>query len=278
MRVFFAVIAVLASLFADGAIGQGFDHEHAVWTTLLKKHVVLLDAAKASQVRYAGFQQDRAALKSYLDALSKVTPQEFEGWSKAQRMAFLINAYNAFTVEKVLTRYPDIKSIWDFGKLFGNPFRDRFFTLLGRSSSLDQIEHDTLRKPGAYDEPRVHFAVNCASIGCPMLREEAYVAERLDAQLEEQARRFLSDRSRNRYNPESGRLEVSKIFDWYREDWTSGYRGFEGKGEPIRSREQYLAGYAALLANSPGEQKRILDRKAELGFLEYDWALNDAKP
>lgn len=271
------VAAAFALLLSGGAAAQGFDHEHSAWTALLRKHVVLLDGARASQVRYAGFQQDRGALKSYLELLSNVTPQEFDGWSKAQRTAFLINAYNAFTVEKILTRYPDIKSIWDFGKFFGNPFRDRFFKLLGRESFLDRIEHETLRKPGAYDEPRVHFAVNCASVGCPMLREEAYVAGRLDAQLEEQARRFLSDRSRNRYDPGSGQLEVSRIFDWFKEDWTSGYRGFDGKAAPIRSREQYLAAYAALLADDAGPQRRLLEQKAEIRFLEYDWALNDAK-
>lgn len=271
-----SIFAALLLTLGSAAAAQGFDHEHAAWTTLLKKHVVLLDGGKTSQVRYDGFKQDRAALKAYLQSLSGVTPQEFDGWSKAQRMAFLINAYNAFTVEKILTRYPDIKSIWDFGKIFGNPFRDRFFRLLGEESFLDQIEHETLRKPSAYDKPRVNFAVNCASVGCPMLREEAYVAGRLDAQLEEQARRFLSDRSRNRYNSESGLLEVSRIFDWFKEDWTSGYRGFEGNGEPVRSREQYFASYAALLAGDSAHQQRVRDRKAAIRFLEYDWALNDA--
>ncbi|MBI2509945.1 MAG: DUF547 domain-containing protein [Betaproteobacteria bacterium] len=270
------LLALLFAALPPGAAAQ-FDHQHAAWNALLKKHVVLVDGGKASQARYAGFQQDRAALKTYLASLSGVTQQEFDGWSKPQRMAFLINAYNAHTVEKILTRYPDIKSIWDFGKVFGNPFRDRFFTLLGRASSLDGIEHETLRKPGAYDEPRVHFAVNCASIGCPMLREEAYVAGRLDAQLEEQARRFLSDRSRNRYSPGSGRLEVSQIFDWFREDWTSGYRGLDGNGPAIRSREQFFAGYAGLLAASPEHQKPVREQKAGIGFLEYDWRLNDVR-
>jgi len=274
MRNFVAVIALVAS--TDVAT-QGFDHEHAAWTALLNMHVVLVDGGKSSRVHYAGFPQGRARLKGYLDSLSKVTQAEFDGWSKPQRMAFLINAYNAFTVEKILTRYPKINSIWDFGKIFGNPFKDRFFTLLGREFTLDGIEHETLRKPGAYDEPRVHFAVNCASIGCPMLREEAYVAERLDAQLEEQARRFLSDRSRNRYNPGTGRLEVSRIFEWFKEDWSSGYRGFEGKSAPVRSREQYFSGYAALLADDAQNRKAIEDQKAELRFLDYDWTLNDAK-
>lgn len=267
-------LLLLPTLFCAQARAQ-FDHQHQAWTTLLKRHVVLIDGGKASQVRYTGFAQDRGELKAYLGTLSKVTQSEFNGWSKAQQMAFLINAYNAFTAEKILTRHPNIRSIWDFGKVFGNPFKDEFFTLLGRKFHLDRIEHETLRKPGVYDEPRVHFAVNCASVGCPMLREEAYVGERLDAQLEEQARRFLSDRSRNRYA--DGRLEMSMIFNWFKEDWTSGYRGFDGKTAPVASREQWFGRYAHLLADTPEQQKIIRDGKAEIRFLDYDWNLNDVK-
>jgi len=258
-------------------LAQSFDHDHKAWAALLKKHVVLLDGGKASQMRYAGLAQDRAALKNYLDTLSKVSAQEFAGWSKPQQMAFLLNAYNAFTAEKILTRYPNIKSIWDFGKIFGNPFKDKFFMLFGREFTLDMVEHETLRKPGAYNEPRVHFAANCASVGCPMLREEPYVAERLEAQLEEQTRRFLSDRSRNRYSAADNTLEVSEIFKWFSEDWTSGYRGFDGKGPAMQSREQFFAKYAALLSDQPAQQKLIAERKAAIRHLDYDWALNDAR-
>ena len=275
MKRLLAAIVLVAAPW--GAVFAQFDHAHGAWNALLKKHVVLIDGGKASQARYAGFAQDRAQLKAYLDSLAKVSEAEFKGWSKPQQMAFLINAYNAYTVEKILTRYPDIKSIWDFGKLFGNPFKDSFFVLLGRPGTLDRIEHETLRAKGAYDEPRVHFAVNCASIGCPMLREEAYVADRLDAQLEEQARRFLADRSRNRLNAKTGSLEVSRIFDWFKDDWQSGYRGFDGKTPPIGSREQYFARYAQLLADDPAQQKLVEEGKAPLVFLEYDWTLNDAK-
>lgn len=271
------LLAFLLTAFPMISNAQSFDHDHKAWSALLKKHVVLLDGGKASQMRYAGLAQDRAALKSYLDNLSKVSPQEFAGWSKPQQMAFLINAYNAFTAEKILARYPNIKSIWDFGKIFGNPFKDKFFMLLGREFSLDMVEHETLRKPGAYNEPRVHFAVNCASVGCPMLREEPFVAERLDAQLEEQTRRFLSDRSRNRYNASDNTLEVSEIFKWFSEDWTSGYRGFDNKGPAMQSREQFFAKYAALLADQPAQQQMITERKAAIRHLDYDWALNDAR-
>jgi hypothetical protein len=250
------------------ATAQTFDHSHKSWDALLKKHVVLISGGKASQVNYAGMASDREALKAYLGTLSTVSEAEFAGWSKPQRMAFLINAYNAFTVEKILTRYPNIKSIWDFGKVFGNPFKDEFFTLLGRKFSLDGIEHETLRKPGAYDDPRVHFAVNCASIGCPMLREEAYVADRLDAQLAQQAERFLSDATRNR--AAGGKLEVSMIFNWFKVDWQSGYQG-------IKSREDYFARYAKLLSDDPAQQKIVADGKASISHLDYDWSLNDIR-
>jgi hypothetical protein len=258
------------------AWGQ-FDHGHAAWTALLKRHLVLLEGAHASQVDYAGFARERAALKAYLDALSGVSESEFRGWSRTQSMAFLINAYNAWTVEKVLTRYPRLKSIRDFGTVFGNPWRDKFFTLFGKEYYLDGIEHEMLRAPGAYEEPRVHYALNCAAIGCPMLREEAYVAGRLDAQLEAQARRFLSDRSRNRYDAAKGALEVSKIFDWYKIDWSSGYRGIGANARPIGSLTEYFAHNAGLLASDPAEQRLLAEQKVGIRHLDYDWGLNDIK-
>lgn len=271
------LLPLLLAVLPFTTAAQSFDHDHKPWSALLKKHVVLIDGGKASQVRYAGFAQDRRELKAYLDTLSGVGQAEFSAWDKARQMAFLINAYNAYTVEKILTRYPNIRSIWDFGKVFGNPFKDKFFILLGREFSLDMIEHDTLRKPGAYDEPRVHFAVNCASVGCPMLREEAYVAARLDAQLEEQTRRFLSDRSRNRHNAQDNTLEVSEIFKWFSIDWNSGYRGFDGKTPAITSREQWFGRYANLLADTAEQQNILRAGKAALRHLDYDWTLNDLK-
>lgn len=255
-------LALLLALASCTALAQAFDHSHRAWDALLKRHVVLSDGGKASRVDYAGVLREHGALKAYLATLSAVRASEFGAWSKPQRMAFLINAYNAFTVEKILQRYPDIRSIWDFGKIFGNPFKDEFFNLFGRPYSLDGIEHDTLRRRGAYDEPRVHYAVNCASIGCPMLREEAYVAERLERQLEEQAERFLADRKRNRLRAD-GTLEVSKIFDWFKEDFGV--------------RERYFARYARWLADDAAGRQRIAEGRAPLEFLDYDWTLNDVR-
>lgn len=269
---------LLSAALAVATAAHAFDHSHAAWDALLKRHVKLVDGGKASQVRYAGFAKDRAALKAYLGEVTKVGEAEFLGWTKPQRMAFLVNAYNAFTVELILAKYPDLESIRDLGNvLFNSPWKRKFFTLFGRESWLDQVEHGMLRKPGDYDEPRVHFAVNCASVGCPMLREEAFVAGRLEAQLEEQARRFLGDRTRNRFNPATGRLEVSEIFKWFKEDWTSGYRGLAGTGAPVTSREQYFARYADLLADRPADRRLVAEGRAPIAHLDYDWSLNDAR-
>jgi Protein of unknown function, DUF547 len=252
----------------------GFDHQHAAWNALLKKHVLPLRGGQASQVRYAGFAADRAALQGYLDTLSAVGDPAFKAYSKAQQQAFLINAYNAFTVELILTAYPKLESIKDLGNVLQSPWKPKRIALLGSRVSLDDIEHEMLRQRGRFDEPRVHFAVNCASIGCPPLREEAFTADRLDAQLEEQTRRFLADRSRNRYNPDHnqkrGRLEVSKIFDWYGDDFRRGFRG-------ITSLRVFFARYADLLADAPADRERIRSASVDIGFLDYDWALNDAK-
>ena len=258
------------------ASAQSFDHSHAAFSTLLKKHVVLVDGGKTSQVNNVELGKDRAALKTYLDALSKVSEAEFNAWTKPQRMAFLINVYKGFTLELILQNYPT-KSIKDIGGTFDDRWKRKFFKLLGQDSYLNKVEHEMLRKPGAYDEPRVHFAVNCASIGCPALREEAFTADKIDKQLEEQTVRFLSDRSRNRYDAKSGKLEVSMIFKWFKEDWESGYKGFDGKTAAVKSREDYFARHAKLLADAPADQQKIADGKAAISFLDYDWSINSVK-
>lgn len=263
------VASLAASAPPAGAELAGFDHQHAAWTALLRKHVVLVRGGQASQVRYAGFKADRAELARYRDRLSAVTEAAFKAFSKPQQMAFLINAYNAFTVELILTKYPGITSIKDLGSLFSSPWKPKWIALLGSKVSLDDIEHGMLRERGRFDDPRVHFAVNCASIGCPPLREEAFVAERLDAQLDEQGLRFLSDRTRNRLNAATGRLELSKIFDWYGEDFKLGHSG-------LASLAGFLARFADALADAPADRERVRSQRAEISFLPYDWQLNEA--
>ena len=266
MNRFLLAIATLAISFSAFAL----DHSHKAWDDLLKKHVKYVQNGNASRVDYAGLAKDRAVLKAVLDDYSKVTKAEFDGWKKPEQQAFLINAYNAFTVEKILTRYPDIKSIKDFGGIFGNPWKDKFFTLFGQPSYLDFIEHETLRKEGVYDDPRVHVAVVCASIGCPMLRTEAFTAANVEASLDDGMKRFLSDRTRNRLNSQSKKLEISRIFDWYGKDFEKGHKGFS-------SVKQTMAKFADQLADSPADRALVKDQKADATFLDYDWSLNDNK-
>ena len=273
MKKLIILLAIL--IFTIPTSAQTFDHSHAAFTTLLKKHVVVVDGGKSSKVKYAELKKEQPQLKAYLDSLSSVKEPEFNSWSKPQQMAFLINAYNGYTLELILQNYP-LKSIKDIGGVFDNRWKRKFFKLFGQDSFLDKVEHETLRKPGVYNEVRVHYAVNCASIGCPALREEAFVAERLDKQLEEQAVRFLSDRSRNRYA--NGKLEVSMIFNWFKEDWVGGFKGFDGKTPAIASREDYFARYAKQLADNPADQQNIADKKAAISYLDYDWSLNGANP
>ena len=257
------VAAALVALGMSGA-ALAFDQSHAAWDALLRRHVAVAASGVSSRVDYAGMAADRAPLQGYLDGLASVTPAEYAAWRREQKLAFLINAYNAFTVQLVLTRYPDLASIKDLGSLLSSPWKKEFFSLLGSPRSLDGIEHRLIRAPGAFDEPRIHFAVNCASIGCPMLRAEAYVGERLESQLDEAARRFLQDRSRNRYDAAARSLEVSKLFDWYGSD-------FEKAAGSVAA---YLARYADALADDPAGRSAIRQAQARVRFLDYDWALN----
>lgn len=248
------------------AEAQAFDHTHGAWTALLRKHVRLLRGGQATQLHYASLAADRAALKAYLDSLSAVSSAAFAAWSRAERQAFLINAYNAYTVELILTRYPDLKSIKDLGSLLSSPWKPKWIALMGTKVSLDDIEHAMLRKRGDYDDPRVHFAVNCASIGCPALRPEAFVAAKLDAQLDDGMLRFMGDRTRNRYA--DGKLQVNMIFKWFREDFEKGHKGFN-------KLEDVMARYADQLADAPADRERIKARHVPITHLDYDWSLND---
>ncbi len=265
---------LVAPVLAPARAQQAFDHEHPAWDALLRRHVQLATDGFSSRVDYRGFSADRAALGAYLKTLSAVTAADYAGWSKPQQYAFLANAYNAFTVEKILTRYPDLKSIRDFGSFIGNPWKDRFFMLLGRPQHLDGIEHETMRVPGVFDDPRVHVAVNCASIGCPLLDRRALSARELDAQLEDLMRRFLSDRTRNRYNPQTRGLELSRIFDWYAADFRAGARSFLGY-RGFGTVAEVGARYAHLLADAEPDRALLRAMTAPIRHLEYDWNLND---
>ena len=268
LRRFLLGLLILAC--ATLARAQGFDHSHAAWHALLAKHVKPFNNGNASAVDYTAIKVEQAALKGYLGTLKAVSEADYGKWSRPQRLAFLINAYNAYTVELILTKYPELESIKDLGSVFSSPWKKKFFSLLGQERSLDDIEHGMIRAPGAFDDPRIHVGVVCASIGCPMLRPEAFTPEKLDAQLDDGMKRFLADGTRNRHDAASGRLLVSKIFDWYGKDFEKGHKSYD-------SLKTTFARHAAQLAATPEAQAKVRSGDYKLEFLDYDWKLNDSR-
>jgi len=239
--------------------------DHSSWNDLLQQNIHLLNGGQASQVDYQGFADDRTSLKSYLDSLAQVDQAVFDNWPKDDQLAFLINAYNAWTVEFILTKWPNLDSIKDLGSFFSSPWSKAFIPLLGKTRSLDEIEHTLIRGSDRYNDPRIHFAVNCASIGCPALANQAFQGDNVDSLLETQTELFLADRSRNRLNGD--KVELSSIFKWYREDFEKGWKGYD-------SLEEFLVTYSASLSLTPEAVTQLNAKKLDISFLGYDWDLN----
>jgi len=260
------VIALLLLCAPFAARAEAFDHDR--WDALLKRHVVLVRGGVASQVRYDGMARDRAALNAYLADAGKISRATFDGWSKPDQLAFLINVYNAATVELILTAYPKLKSIKDLGTLFQGPWAKPFVTLFGKPVSLDSIEHGLIRGSGRYNDPRIHFAVNCASNGCPALSRAAFRGATLEPQLEAATRGFLSDRTRNRVQGDG--VAVSSIFKWYRGDFEKGWRG-------AKTLPAFFALYAPNLGLSPAAAAKARAGQLSISYLDYDWQLNTVR-
>lgn len=244
MTLLLTLVAVL------GAAEGGFDTTHQSLDNLLKRHVA------QGLVDYGALKADRAALDAYLDTAGKVTEEEFKQWDESTRLAFLINLYNAATLQLIIDNYP-VDSIKSIGSLLRSPWSLEVVTLHGKKISLDTLEHGIIRKQ--YPEPRIHFAVVCAAVGCPPLRAEAYVGDRLDTQLAEQTRSFLSDPEKNRVDSAAKTLHLSPIFKWYRQD-------FEVGGTTLND---YVAPWYAEQVN------RAQLANYTVKFTDYDWALND---
>jgi hypothetical protein len=248
-KFFPALLLALLSIFPviqPGIRAEAAQALHQPWTDLLQQHV--LDG----RVDYQGFKEDEAALDHYLAMLAEADPEQL---GEDDRLALYINAYNAYTVKLILENFkngqpPD--SIRKIGGLFTSPWGISFALIGGETLSLDNIEHDIIRVE--FDEPRIHFAVNCASLSCPPLIPEAYLGEKLDLQLERSTRHFLEDTRHNYYR--DGSLYVSSIFKWYREDFNN---------DPV----------AFFLLHSPSTlPEGVSAREIKVKYLDYDWSLN----
>ncbi len=218
---------------------------HEIWTELLQKYVV------DGQVNYKGFAEDKVRFDEYLNLLNTHHPNN-KNWSKDEQLAYWINAYNAYTVELIVDNYP-VESIKDIKK--GLPFLNsvwdiEFIEIEGNTYDLNHIEHQILRKD--FDEPRIHFAIVCASISCPNLSNEAFTASKIDHQLSTQAHAFINDKTKNNISPNEAQL--SKIFSWFKSDFTKKTTLLE-----------YINQYSDRQASSD----------AKVSYLDYDWGLNE---
>lgn len=219
---------------------------HNTWTELLSQHV-----DEAGHVNYKGIKEKESDLDAYLKLLSSNHPTE--DWSKNDQLAFWINAYNAFTVKLIVTNYP-VKTIKELGGSIykvNTPWDIKFINIGDETYDLNNIEHNIIRKQ--FEEPRIHFAVNCASVSCPALRNEAFEGKKLNEQLDDQAKRFINDKLKNQLTGKTARL--SKIFSWFRGDF---------------SKEQMTV---VKFINKYSETK--ITEKTKISYLDYDWNLNE---
>jgi len=210
---------------------------HYTWNNLLKKHV-----SKAGNVNYQGFKNDLKTFETYLYELRNYTPKEH--WSRKDKLAYWLNAYNAYTVKLIVDKYP-IKSI----KEIKDPWDYRFFKLGKKWYTLNDIEHKILRKMG---DPRIHFGINCASFSCPPLPNKAFTPQNVNEELEKLSIAFINDPKRNKIS--ASKIEISKIFSWFSKD-------FKTDGSLIDFLNKY--------------SKSPIQKNAKKSFMKYDWNLNE---
>lgn len=220
------------------------DTRHMAWDALLKQHV---DAH--GLVDYAALRNDTAVLDRYLASLVSM---DFRKMSRDERLAAMINAYNAFTLKLILDYYP-VESINDIPE--SKRWKHRRWKLAGSVWSLDGLEHQGIRKE--FKEPRIHFALVCAAVGCPKLRNEAYVGHRLEEQLETQTEFVHSNDTWFVYQEGDNTVYLTKLYEWYGDD-------FSHLGGPVA----FAAKYSQPLA------RRLKKGKPKVAWLEYDWSLN----
>ena len=219
--------------------GTSTPPKHAIWDDVLQEYVDI-----DGNVNYLGIKNDVARLDDYLDLLAKNPPAT--NWNKNEKLAYFINLYNAATVKLIVDHYP-VESIKDIP----NRWKKKWIKVGNTTTSLNDIEHEILRK---MDEPRIHFAINCASYSCPKLPNVAFTAESMEEQLSKAASDFVNDPTRNRF--EGNTAQLSKIFQWYKGDFTEQ-----------SSLLEYINLY---LDNSVATD-------APVTYLDYDWSLNDVK-
>ncbi|MEE8298939.1 MAG: DUF547 domain-containing protein [Thermodesulfobacteriota bacterium] len=255
---------------------DSFDHSYATYNSLLNRYVI------NARVNYEGFINSRAELETFLRALGSVDENDFESWTQQQRLAFWINAYNAFTIKAIIDHYP-IKRSFTLVGIFYAPsdsilqikgvWTKLQFRALGNMVTLDEIEHQILRKK--FNKPRIHMAINCASISCPDLRNEAYTPEKLEEQLADASINFVNNPDKGVYvNEQSGKVKLSKIFKWFGDDFINNY-GSKKLFNNYSLKENAVLNFTSEYIESEEVKEYLMNNKLKIGYLGYDWHLNE---
>jgi hypothetical protein len=251
---------ILAALFAPDvqACTAKEQFDHSPLDRVLKRYV-----DERGYVDYSGLKTNRADLDSYVEALGRTSPANAPDLfpDRASQLAYWINAYNAFVLQGVINRYPkhDLTGLLSRYKFF---LRTKHL-VGGRKMSLDEIENKILREQ--LREPRIHFAIVCASEGCPRLARDAYLPEKLEEQLDTQARRFINEERSVKIDNGRGRLLLSKIFDWFKKDFT----------DPLPAGQKNITVYLKRYLTAERLQALEQLRSPRIEYIEYDWRIND---
>ena len=263
-RLAFALLPLVLLVWTGFAAAAGFDQSYSAYDGLLKKYVT-----QQGRVDYAGLKADPGALDRFLGSAAEVPRKQFDTWTESRQLAFLINLYNAATLKLIVDHYP-VDSIKDIGGFFRSPWNIAFIKLFGSTVTLNHLEHGILRK--RYREPRIHMALVCAAKGCPPLRNEAYTAEKLDRQLDDQSSRYLASASGLRIDRRENVVYLSSIFKWYGDDFRDVYtpaQGFDGLNKTERAVANFCSRHLST-ADAGFLEKGGYDIK----YLDYDWSLN----
>ena len=233
---------------------------------------------KDGMVNYSALKENRDKLDMFVKSLGKLDRKTYESWNEKDKIAFCLNSYNVLTLKAIVDNYPIKASMFGSIKYPKNSIRqikgvwDKLtFQVIGRGMTLDEIEHQSLRKE--FDEPRIHVALVCAAMSCPSLRTESYVGLRLDQQLDDQARKFLSNPQKFRIERKKNRVYISSIFKWFGEDFIKIYEADEGFGKHSPQQRAVLNFISRYLNKDDSEYLR--DGKYSIKYIGYDWSLNE---
>ena len=272
MKSFIIFIYIVSLMtFSPIVFAQNFDH--AIFDELLQKNV------KNGLVDYRKLKQNPSDLTDYLKQIEQVNPAEFDKWAKEEQMAFWINAYNAITIEGILRNYPiqwgsfiararfpqnsirQIGGFWD----------EVFVKVMGKNITLNDMEHKILRKE--FNDPRIHFVIVCAAIGCPILESRAFFADDLAQRLDQATRNFITNPEKVRLDKNYNVIYLSSIFDWYKEDFSASTEGMVRLENYRRSEKGVMEFVMKYFPEA--DQNYILQNQPKIKYLDYDWSLNE---